>query len=114
MPKLSKLTRLGIVLSLALTCPAANTKKGKTGRLTGSVRTLSDDKTEITLRKGTIDRVVIIGSSTKFDLQSGRGAKTRQGSIDDVQGNKYMACTGIWDGAKLAATTCTISPATQR
>jgi hypothetical protein len=114
MPRPSKLTRLAIVLSLALTCSAANPKRGKTGRLSGNVRTLSSDKTEITLRRGTIDRIVIIGSSTKFNLHSGGGTKTTPGSIEDVNENKSMACTGTWDRAKLVATTCTISSATQR
>ena len=114
MPRPSKLIRLAIVLSLALTCSAANPKKGKTGLLSGNVRTLSSDKTEITLRRGTIDRIVIIGNSTKFNLRSGGGTKTTPGSIEDVNENKYMACTGTWDRAKLVATTCTISSATQR
>jgi hypothetical protein len=105
--------KLSIVLSVALTCSGGDTKKGKTGRLSGNVRTLSEDKTEVTLRKGTVDRTVIIRSATKFNLQTSGGEKTTSGSIDDVSENKYMACTGTWDGAKLAATTCTISSATQ-
>jgi hypothetical protein len=113
MPGFFKLTRLGIVLSVALTCSAADTKKGKTGRLSGNVRAVSDDKTEVTLRKGTVDRIVIIRSATKFNLQASGGTTITPGLIDDVNENKYMACTGTWDGAKLAATACTISSATQ-
>ena len=94
-------------------CSGADTKKGKAGRLSGNVRTQSDDKTEVTLRKGTVDRVVIFRSVTKFNLQASGGAKPTPGSIDDVSESKYMACTGTWEGAKLAATACTISSATQ-
>jgi hypothetical protein len=112
MPGFFKLIRLGVVLSVALKCSGADTTKGKTGRLSGNVRILSDDKTEVTLRKGTVDRIVTIRSATKFNLQANGGTKT-PGSIDDVKENKYMACTGTWDGAKLAATACTISSATQ-
>ena len=95
-------------------CSAADAKKGKTGRLSGNVRTLSNDKTEITLRRGTIDRIVVIGNSTKFNLHSSGGTKTTPGSIADVSESKYMACIGTWDGARLVATACTIGPATQR
>src|SRR5215831_10535598 len=109
MPRGSKLAMPGIVLSLALASLAAT--KSKPGRLSGNVRVVSDDKAEITLRKGTIDRIVKIGKSTKFTLQSSDGAKT--GSVDDVSENKHLACSGTWDGAKLAAAACTISPATQ-
>jgi hypothetical protein len=109
MQRLSKLAMLGIVLAVALPCFAAT--KGKAGRLSGNVRAVSDDKSEITLRKGTIDRIVRVSKSTKFTLQSSEGAKT--GSIDDVSENKHLACSGTWDGLRLAATACTISPTTQ-
>jgi uncharacterized protein (DUF2147 family) len=111
MIRLSKLTWLAIVLSFALTCSAADTKKG---RLSGNVRTVNGDKTEVTLRKGTADRIVIIGSQTRFKVQSRASTKSTASSIDDVTENRYMTCTGTWDGAKLAATSCTISPTKQR
>ena len=114
MPVFFKLTRLGIVLSLAaLTCLGAGTKKGETGRLSGNVRTLNDDKTEVTLRIGTVDRIVIIRNATKLNLRASGSTKTTPASIDDLTENKFMACTGKWDGTKLAATACTISSATQ-
>ena len=112
----SKLTALGILLSLAVTfsAAAADTQKAKKGRLSGNVRTVDKDKAEVTLRRGTADRIVIVGSNTKFDMQSGTSAKTIPTSIDEVKGSNYLTCTGTWDGAKLAATNCTISPAKQR
>jgi hypothetical protein len=112
----SKLIALGILLSLAVTfsAAAADTQKAKKGRLSGNVRTVDKDKTEVTLRTGTADRIVIVGSNTKFNMQSGTSAKTIPTSIDEVKGSNYLTCTGTWDGAKLAATNCIISPAKQR
>jgi hypothetical protein len=113
----SKLTALGILLSLAVTfssSSSADTQKAKKGRLSGNVRTVDKDKTEVTLRRGTADRIVIVGSNTKFNMQSGTSAKTIPTSIDEVKGSNYLTCTGTWDGAKLAATNCTISPTKQR
>ena len=113
----SKLTALGILLSLAVTfssSSSADTQKAKKGRLSGNVRTVDKDKTEVTLRRGTADRIVIVGSNTKFNMQSGTSAKTIPTSIDEVKGSNYLTCTGTWDGVKLAATNCTISPTKQR
>jgi hypothetical protein len=107
----SKLTGLKIVLSVALTfsATAADTQNLKTGRVSGNVRTINKDKTEVTLRRGTADRIVIVGGNTKFDRQSSTRAKTTPSSIDEVSASNDMTCTGTWDGAKLAATNCTIS-----
>jgi ABC-type antimicrobial peptide transport system permease subunit len=106
----SKPTGLGIVLSVALTfsVTAADTQKAKTGRVSGNVRTINKDTAEVTLRRGTADRIVIVGGNTKFNRQSS-GAKTTPSSIDEVNPSNYMTCTGTWDGAKLAASQCTIS-----
>lgn len=79
MPGFFRLTMLEIVLTIALTCSAADTKKCKAGRLSGNVRALSDDKTEVTLRKGTVDRIVIIRSATDFNLQTSEGTKITPG-----------------------------------
>src|ERR1700730_2317462 len=54
----SKLTALGILLSLAVTfssSSSADTQKAKKDRLSGNVRTVDKDKTEVTLRRGTAD-----------------------------------------------------------
>ena len=83
----SKLTALGILLSLAVTfsSSSADIQKAKKGRLSGNVRTVDKDKTEVTLRRGTADRIVIVGSNTKFNMQSGTSAKTIPTSIDEVK-----------------------------
>ena len=72
----SKLTALGILLSVVtFSAAAADTQKAKKGRLSGNVRTVDKDKTEVTLRRGTADRIVIVGINTKFNMQSGTSAK---------------------------------------
>ena len=107
----SKPTGLGIVLTVALTfsATAADTQKAKTGRVSGNARTINKDTAEVTLRRGTADRIVIVGGNTKFNRQSSMSAKTTPSSIDEVNASNYMTCTGTWDGAKLAASQCTIS-----
>ena len=107
----SKPTGLGIVLTVALTfsATAADTQKAKTGRVSGNVRTINKDTAEVTLRRGTADRIVIVGGNTKFNRQSSTSEKTTPSSIDEVNASNYMTCTGTWDGAKLAASQCTIS-----
>ena len=114
MRKVPKRTGLGIVLSLVALSAAADTQKAKMGRLSGNVRTFNSDKTEVTLRRGTVDRIAIVGRNTKFNKQSGTSTKTTPSSIDEVRESNYMTCTGTWDGTKLAATSCTISPPKQR
>lgn len=114
MRRFSKLTALGMVLSLALSVDAAEIQKAKMGRLSGNVRTFNQDKTEVTVRRGTTDRIVIVGRDTKFNKQSDTSSKATPSSIEELRESNYLTCTGTWEGPKLTATSCTISSPKQR
>ena|SRR2546425_6340056 len=96
---------LAISVVLVFQAAAADQKKpAKTGQLSGTVNSISKDKSEIELRKGTTRRVVIYGGSTKFNMGSSK--KNTPSSVDEVKEGNYMYCGGTWDGTKLAATNC--------
>jgi hypothetical protein len=99
---------LGIALTLALAIPAAAQKKAaapKQGRLSGNVQSVSKDKSEIALRKGSVVRTVIYSGNTKFNM--GTSKKSSPSSIDAVKDGNYMYCGGTWEGVKLNASSCT-------
>src|SRR5215469_7877621 len=99
----------GIALSLIPVAQAISAEKS--GRLSGSVMNVSNDKSEITIRYGTAGRVVEYNSATTFTRGSASDAKAAaRASSNDVAPGNYLTCVGSWDGVKLAATNCTIRP----
>lgn len=104
---------LGIALSVVAYQKAPAKPKApkapKVERLSGTVRMISKDKSEISLRQSSsttgAERIVIYSAKTEFKM--GSTAKSTPSSIDQVKEGNYMYCGGKFEGVKLAADTCT-------
>src|SRR5262249_22357507 len=80
-----------VVLAGSVTLPNLYAQdKPKTTNIQGIVHDISKDKSVITVRNGTITRLVGYDSNTKFLYGHSKDAKP--GSISQVKGTFYISC----------------------
>jgi hypothetical protein len=93
----------GILLCVAFSLAGAD-KKGKEGKVTGTVHMLAKDSSTITVVSRNVQRQVTYNGDTKWF--EGTQGSNKPGSIDDVKEGYYINCDGTFDGLKLMASAC--------
>ena len=100
---ISLLAGVFLLLSLMATASAEDQKKTSTkeDRLTGTVHMVDRDASTIVIRKGVVERTVVVyNAATQFTIQNKPG-----GSIDDVIVGRRAICLGTFDDkTRLVAT----------
>jgi hypothetical protein len=91
-------------LFVAFSVAGAADKKGKEGKVTGTVHMLAKDSSTITVLSRNVQRQVTYNGDTKW-FQGTQGSN-KPGSIDDVKEGYYINCDGTFDGLKLMASAC--------
>jgi len=94
---------VGILLCVAFSLAGAD-KKGKEGKVTGTVHMLAKDSSTITVLSRNVQRQVTYNGDTKWF--EGTQGSNKPGSIDDLKEGYYINCDGTFDGLKLMASAC--------
>ena len=81
------------------------TKAPRKGDIQGTVRSISKDKSEITVHTSqAVDRIIIYSAGTK--LGYGSSKKNTPNSVDKLQEGYFLNCSGTYQDVRLAATNC--------
>ena len=94
-----------LTLSAVAQDKAPKAKKSATENIQGRVTAISKGTSMITVDTGTIPRMVMYNADTKFLY--GHSNDNKPGSLDKVQQNNYISCSGPKDAkGQVTATEC--------
>ena len=96
---------LGIALTIMAQTAPKKPAAAKKGNIQGTVRLISKDKSEISVRTTQMgERIVVYSADTKWGVGSSK--KQTPGSVDNLKEGYFLNCAGTFQDTKLAATTC--------
>jgi hypothetical protein len=89
---------------LAFSAVAQDKAPKKADNVQGTVTAIKKDTSTITVNTGKAQRQVTYSAATKF--MSGHSDKSTAGTLDKVQMNNFISCSGAMNNGVLMATDC--------